>query len=90
MDARVKPGHDGRETCRFTFARRRPPPSESRWRALRAVFHNGAMIAVLCQVSLVYGVAGLTKVQGALLCVPLAVECFRAARKVFAEIDKGA
>jgi antimicrobial peptide system SdpB family protein len=31
---------------------------------MRAMFHNAAMLAIACQICLVYGVAGLTKVQG--------------------------
>jgi hypothetical protein len=32
--------------------------------AVRAMFHNAALLAIAIQISLVYGVAGLTKVQG--------------------------
>ncbi len=44
--------------------RRRACPVDPEWRRLSAIAHNAAMLAIACQVSLVYGVAGLTKVQG--------------------------
>jgi hypothetical protein len=45
-------------------ARRRRQPIDPDWARLLAIAHNAAMLAFALQISLVYGVAGLTKVQG--------------------------
>jgi hypothetical protein len=38
--------------------------ADADWARLRAIAHNAAMLSFALQISLVYGVAGLTKVQG--------------------------
>jgi antimicrobial peptide system SdpB family protein len=48
----------------FDAVRRRSRPVDPEWARLRAIAHNVAMLAFALQISLVYGVAGLTKVQG--------------------------
>jgi hypothetical protein len=40
------------------------PEAPGRWAPVSAMFHNTAMLAVAIQISLVYGLAGLYKVQG--------------------------
>lgn len=45
-------------------ARRRVRSLDREWARLRAIAHNAAILAFAIQISLVYGVAGLTKVQG--------------------------
>lgn len=45
-------------------ARRRGRPVDGDAAKLAAIAHNAAMLAIALQISLVYGIAGLTKVQG--------------------------
>lgn len=42
-----------------------PPVAPGPWSRVSAMFHNTAMLAVAMQICLVYGIAGLYKVQGA-------------------------
>jgi antimicrobial peptide system SdpB family protein len=48
----------------FDAARRTRHATDPEWARLRAIGHSATMLAIAIQISLVYGVAGLTKVQG--------------------------